>query len=53
MVLTILDVQSNIKKISFSLALKCYTVLIVVSHKSFIFGLNQGLTRAFPALEQI
>lgn len=32
MVLTILDVQSNTKKISFSCALKCYTVLIVGFH---------------------
>lgn len=53
MVLTILDAQSNTEKISFSLALKCYTVFIVVSHMGFILGLNQGWAKTFPALEQI
>lgn len=51
MILTVSDVQSNTEKISFPLALKCYTMFVVVSHISFILGLNQGWARAFPALE--
>lgn len=40
MILTVSDVQSNTEKISFPLALKCYTMFIVVSHMSFVLGLS-------------